>query len=225
MKWACKAATKGNARCRNLLDEPGFCSSHASDNIRESDQPDCVLYKFNVNKKWSAKMKEMGVRLIPFDFQAREEKHAAHARKFNREPFKFRGEIVDSGVPVFGKDGLQDVSVFELLTELATVYNVVDIHLRPTKPGGNPNMEVLVVSFSDGEEAVGNTDAFQELLRFLTSSCWGHCHVWANPPQDDGRVIHTVNTSHREDGKKPTCKLDFLDGIWDSVPIPSEVLS
>jgi|SRR3989344_3716067 len=221
MKYACKAATKGNARCRNLLDAPGFCATHPEATSAVSEQPDVVLYKTNVNRNWSRKLKELGVPLKQSDFEKREQQHVAHAIKHGREPFRFRGkdQPADSGVPVFGKDGLQEVSLYELLQELTTIYNVVDIHLRPTKPGGNQNMEVLVVSFSDGEELNTNTDAFQELMRFLASSCWGYCHVWANPPQDDGRIIHTVNSSHREDGKKPVQAVRFDDGLWATEPV------
>ena len=221
MKFACKAATRGNARCRNMVsDLGGLCSTHSEvPSLVVSDQPDVVLYKTNVNKNWSKRLKELGVQLKNPDFEAKEKKHIDHAKRFGREPFKFRGEIADSGVPVFGKDGLKEVSLYELLQELSTIYNVVDIHLRPTKPGGNPHMEVLVVSFSDGEEFVGNTDAFQELMRFLASSCWGHVHVWANPPQDDGRIIHTVNSAHRQDGAQPKQFVGFDDGRWDVQPV------
>ena len=221
MKYACRAATKGNARCRNLLDAPGFCAMHPQETAVLSDQPDVVLYKTNVNKKWSARMKELGVSLKQPDFEKREQQHVAHAIKHGRAPFRFRGkdQPADSGVPVFGQDGLTMVSLYDLLKELAETYNLVDIHLRPTKPGGNQNMEVLVVSFSEGDESNANTDAFQELLGFLASSCWGYCHVWANPPQDDGRVIHTVNSSHREDGKQPIQIVRFADGQWATEPV------
>lgn len=219
--YACTAPTEEGARCRHWAtegDADQFCAQHAG--MRNSGRtvekvlpPDCVEYKFNVNSKWAEELMKLGVELREQDFQAKEQKHFEHAQQYGREAYRFRKDIVDSGVPVFGPDGLVSVSVYELFRELVSAYEIVDIFLRPTKPGGNPRMKVLVVYFSHGEEQK-NTEAIEKLLEFLASSCWGHCHVWANPPGSTGKVKATVNISHREPEKTPAMILQFANGLF-----------
>jgi len=202
-----------------------FCSFHQKrwDDGMTVDivgRPDAVEFKFNVNEKWASQLMTMGVELRQPDFQAKEQKHIEHAEKHEREAFRYRKDIADSGVPVFGKDGLVNVSVYELFRELIEAYEIVDIFLRPTKPGGNQHMKVLVIYFSHGEKR-GNMEAIEEVLRFLASSRWGHCHVWANPPGSTGKIKNTVNTSHREPDKQPERVLRFNDGLFASEEVAS----
>lgn len=217
--YACKAATERGARCRNWAEgENGFCSFHKGrKDVEIAPRPDTVLYKFNLNESWSKKLLALGVPEKHPDFEAKEHKHIQHAQQYDRDAFRYRKDVADSGVPVFGKDGLRNVSMYEVLKELAAVYEVVDIHIRPRRDG-NRWMNVLVVSFSHGEKFISSDNAFQELLSFLSSSCWGYVHVWANPPQEDGRVIHTVNSSHREERKQPDLVLRLADGLWATEP-------
>jgi hypothetical protein len=185
------------------------CGQHKD--AERAPRPDVVLYKFNINDRWRDRFMALGIKEKTRDVQADTAKHEAHAAQFGRDAHRYR-QVADSGVPVFG-EGLQGVSLFDLLKELPTVYEVVDIHIKP-RSDGKPNMSVLVISFSNGKPTSANTEAFDELLRFLASSCWGFCHVWANPPQEDGRVIHTVNSSHREADQKAKQVLHFADGLW-----------
>jgi len=216
MSYACTAKIASGARCRNFVMNDGdrFCSQHsAMPRVEAISQPDTVLYKFNLNETWRKKMVALGVPVKEPNFQQKEQKHVEHAEQHGREAFRFRKDVADSGVPVFGPKGVQSVSLYEVLQELLEIYEVVDVHIRPRRDG-NRFMSVLVVSFSHGEKACSNTKAFQELLDFLSSSCWGYTHVWANPPQEDGRVVNTINSSHREEGKKATNVLRFDEGRW-----------
>ena len=217
--YACKAATKQRARCRYWAEgENGFCSPHerrreAGEMVETAPRPDTVLYKFNLNKTWTERLTRLGVPIKEQDFVAKEAMHVAHAEKHGRGAYVIRKNVADSGVPVFGEEGLVNVSLYEVLKELVDEYEIVDIHIQPRRDR-NRQMNVLVVSFSHGENAVTNTEALQELLDFLSSSCWGYCHVWANPPQDDGKVVHTVNSSHRKENKQPERILRFDEGLW-----------
>jgi|GEM_PF-3429862 hypothetical protein len=221
MKYACVAATEDRARCRNWMKENNpthLCGFHqsrqdAGQEVKRISQPDVIEYKFNLNKTWACRLRELGVSFKEQDFAAKEAKHIAHAEEYGRDPFRFREGVSDSGVPVFGEEGLVKVSVYELLQELVRFYEVVDIFIRPRRDGTR-HMEVLVVRFFNGKECETNTQAFQQLLSFLASSCWGHCHIWANPPRGDGLIIDTVNSAHREEGQKPQQIVRFTGGLW-----------
>lgn len=216
--YACIAKTQKGARCRNwAADDSGLCA-HCKNKeaVQIVGQPDAVEYKFNINKNWANRLMDLGVEFRERDFYAKEGAHKEHAEKHGRQAYRFRKDVVDSGVPVFGTDGLVNVSVYEVFRELVETYEIVDIRIQDTKPGkhgGNTHMKVLVVYFAHGE-AKKNTDAIDELLRFLSSSRWGHCHVWANPPGQTGKVKDTVNISHREQDLQPERALRFANGLW-----------
>ena len=223
MSYACTAATERGARCRNIAEPHGawMCTQHNSllaegKDVLKAPLADTVLFKFNLNNRWRDKLLTLGVPMKARDVEAEEAKHVAHAEAFDREAYRYR-DVADSGVPIFGKEGLQNVSLYEMLQELVTTYEVVDIHIKERRDGAKW-MSVLVISFSHGQQAERNTEAFQELLSFLASSCWGYVHVWANPPQEDGRIIHTVNSSHREQDKTPELALHLAGGLWSSKP-------
>jgi len=225
MQYACTAATERNARCRRdslSCDKDLFCQQHASmrdagQTVSKATAPDTVLYKFNVNGRWRQMLVDLGVPENNPDFEAKEAKHVAHAKEYGREAYAIRKDVADSGVPVFGVSGLCNVSLYETLQDLLAEYEVVDIHLRPRRDGSKV-MHVLVISFSHGGRSISSQPALDETLEFLSSSCWGHCHVWANPPQEDGRLVATVNTSHREENKQPEQVLRLGKGLWAIEP-------
>jgi len=218
--YACTAATEEGARCRNFVETPGeFCGFHktrkeAGGEVSFAPKPDLVLLKFNLNPNWRERFVALGVAEKPLLSPEKEKEHVQQAEKFGRQAYRFR-QIADSGVPVFGSEGITSgVSLYKLLKEFLETegYQVTDIHLRPRR---DKRMYVLVINLSQqGEETVLSSEAIMELLRFLAVSCWGYCHVWANPPAEDGRVIHTVNSSHREPEKKPSVELRFNNGLW-----------
>jgi len=214
--YACTARTERGARCRTLLKSGVRCNRHGHQGAERAPKPHVVLLKFNINQKWKSKFVRLGVKVT--DEQKDRSRHEAHARTFGRNPYRYR-QVADSGVPVFGPPGLKSVSLDQLIQELVNTYKyeTVDIHIKPRKDG----MSVLVLSFSNDQPAVepASPAALEELLRFLSSACWGYVHVWANPPQADGRVIHTVNSAHREESKGASL-LHFADGLWSVEHVP-----
>ena len=224
MVYACTGQTQKGARCRGWAQDGKLCTAcQKKEGLQIVGEPDAVEYKFNVNQNWVRRLTALGVEIRDRSFAEKEAAHLAHAEKFGREGYRYREDVVDSGVPVFGPDGLTSVSVYELFLELIDRYEIVDIFMRPTKPGGNQNMKVLVIYFSHGEKR-GNTEAIEEVLNFLSSSRWGHCHIWANPPGGNGKVKCTVNISHREPDLKPEQVVRFSGGLW-SVEPATEVLA
>jgi len=221
MVYACKAETKGRGRCRNwALNENGFCSFHQrlkeeGKEVKLAQKPDIVLVRFSINPKRSSRLEVFGIpKKGPLSIQ-KDWSHQDQAQKLGRQPFRYR-QIPDSGVPVFGREGLQDVSIYRLLTEeLPQLYEISDIHLRPRK---DEKMDILTITFIDIHQesapfAVSEA-AFKEISDFLGASCWGYCHIWANPPNEQGKIVHTLNASHRLPEKKPKQILIFDDGFW-----------
>ncbi len=215
MVHTCVGKTAGGARCRNTVPElGGRCPSHAG-TADVAGRPDTLLFRLNMNEKRAQAFTALGVPEKNPDIQAKEQQHIAHAQEYNRDAFRYR-QIADSGVPVFGKEGISGVSTFELLKELlnAEGYRMLDIHIRPRRDQDR-NMRVLVLTLSrQGEDAKVSSTVIDELLRFLATSSWGFVHVWANPPREDGKVIHTVNISHRQQDVKPAVRLQFNQGLW-----------
>ncbi len=227
MRYACKAATKGNARCRNKAAEgEQFCSSphlamqKAGEMVRLSSQPDVVLFKCKINPGWVEKLKGLGVPFSQPDFAAKEAAHVEHAKQYGRDPHAIRKDVADSGTPVFGKWGLTDVATFKTFQELLDVYNIVAVHIQPSHPKAkNQAMKVLVIRSSWGEECDSTTDAYQEILRFVAVGSWEHCHIWENPPNNNGEIVHTVNMAHRPEDQKPRpakVALHFSESGWST---------
>lgn len=217
---ACEAATQSRARCRhNAVPESILCAMHkkAEDEgvqISRAPKPDVVLYKFNINPAWKERFLLLGVKEENYDTVAKEAKHVAHAEAYRREAYAVRKDVADSGVQVFGSEGLKNVVLSPMIRELAAAYSVVGLHIRPRRDQSE-KMSVLVVSFAQTGEATTNKMALQLLLEFSDKSSWGFCHVWANPPQlEDGRIIHTVNSGHRQDLVLAGLALHFAGGLW-----------
>ncbi len=233
MSYACTHLTEQGARCRNWA-EPGgnwMCSQHnalvaAGKSAERVKLPDSVDYKFNINDRWAERLIAEGVEVREQDFEAKEKQHVAHAEQYGRKAYHLRENIADFGVPVFGPQGLANVSVYELFKELLDAYEIVDVYIHPMWPGKNERMRKLVVYFANGSKREPNKKAIDSLLEFLSSSCWGHVHVWANPPGFTGKIKDTVNISYREQDQTPELVLRLADGMWSSktyVPPAAEV--
>ena len=187
--------------------------------IELAPSPDTILVKFNINPNWTQRFEEAGVpRKIPTEVFL-EEKHIAQARHVARDPYRFRG-TADSGTPVFGDQGASNVSIIRLIGELQeNGYEPQGVHIRTRT---NKKFDVLVIPFSR-EISEGNSislpnKALDLLKEFLRLSCWGYVHIWANPPDEAGKIVHTVNLSHREPDKKPDEHLCFNHGLWALTP-------
>ena len=222
--YACTAETEdGRGRCRNNAndgDPDRYCSFHAQQRdggkeVKKASRPKKVLFKANINPRWAAQFKALGIPEKHPDFQRQNETHAADAARVGREAYAVRANIADSGVPVFGKNiGLQNCIVVEPLSTLMQGYRLTDIHLFQRRDKGA--MSVLVVTFEEGSEGAEITLPL-DIAKFFALSNWGFVHVWANPPKEDGTVVHTVNLSHKsmEAAKQ---QLLFADGLWTAKP-------
>ena len=216
--YACIAVTQEGARCRNFVSTAGVCWLHQKEKdegkeVKFAPSPDTILIKFNINPKWAQEFELAGVpRRRPYEVEL-EEKHIVQALKIDRDPYRFR-DIADSGVPVFGDQGVSNVSILGLIGELQkNGYQLKGVHIRTRK---QKKFDVLVVPFIRGESE-GNSvilkKALELLQEFLRLSCWGFVHVWANPPEK-GKVVHTINLGHREPQKSPQWSLCFNHGLW-----------
>jgi len=219
VQYACVAATQEGARCRNFVENPGkMCEAcqklkAKGEEVKFAPSPDTILVKFNINPGWTQKFEEAGIpRRFPSEVTL-EEKHIAQAQQVNRDPYRFR-ETADSGVPVFGPQGVSEVSIFQLLEELREKgYQTQGVHIRTRR---EKKFDVLVIPFTLGIEKNSTSlpEKALELLReFLKLSCWGFVHIWANPPEK-GKIVHTVNLSHREPQQSPQWNLCFNHGLW-----------
>jgi len=221
--YACIAAAGHGGRCRNLAVQPPkilFCKNHSSDHSPTAPNPDRIFLKVRTNERWRDDLQQAGlhfVRRTAEKEQRLEQKHIAHAESVGRAAYAIR-QTADSGVPVFGKNGIQFVSLRQLHGELTqrAGYQRVGGHVLEK---GNFDMLTLVLEYEYGPISNGNSTpipptAQSIIARLLATQRWGFTHVWANPPGPDGRIVHTVNVSHRENDKPAIGDLIFLDGFW-----------
>jgi hypothetical protein len=218
--YACIAATQKGARCRNFVSKAvDICWRHQKEKdegkeVKLAPSPNTILVKFNINPSWTQQFEKAGVpRKRPFEVEL-EEKHIAQARKLDRRAYEYR-DIADSGVPVFGPQGSSEVSILGLLEELQREgYQPQGVHIRTR---AQKKFDVLVIPFVRGSESNSTLPkrALELLQEFLRLSCWGFVHVWANPPDGQGKVVHTINLGHREPEKSPQWTLCFNHGLWN----------
>lgn len=222
IKYACQAMTEQGARCRYFvtlpleLPENVFCSLHEEKakegKVTVAPPPDVILFKFRVNPNWYERLLRSGIELRRISPQGkREMKHIMHAKKYRRAPYRFRG-MADSGTPVFGKEGLPNVGLSQVWSEiLSSGYGVKEIFLSPR--AGEP-MATLTVVLQQKGGFFGPRINRRELYRFMFATSFGFAHVWANPPQENGLIVHTVNLVQRIPQKEPSVFLTFNKGLW-----------
>lgn len=223
--YACIASTQEGARCRNSVETAGeMCKLHQREKregkeVKLAPSPNTVLVKFNINLNWTQKFEQAGIpRRFPQEV-ALEEKHIAQARRLGRGAYEYR-DIADSGVPVFGSQGASEVSILGLLGELQEAgYKPQGVHIRTRT---QKKFDVLVIPFgrgiSEGNSTLLPKKALDLLREFLRLSCWGFVHIWTNPPDVQGKIVHTVNLGHREPGRPPRWNLCFSHGLWAVEP-------
>lgn len=207
--YACTGATDFQGRCRNQATSGGRCVEHP-DALR-APEPQVVLLKFNVNSQRGQELEVAGIPRKAADWLSREEKHVEHARDNRREAYRFR-DVADSGVPVFGKQGAMAVQVLPAWQELSVAgFHLRDIHLVSRRDG---KMDILVMSLAKERESAAPSSLAAQLVTNILASSWEFVHVWANPPQKDGAVVHTVNCVNRQPDQKRPNLLQFQDGLW-----------
>lgn len=220
--YACIAAAGHGGRCRNMAVRPPevlFCSRH-SDKSPTAPVPDRVFVKIRVNERWRDSLKNAGLHIVrrtPEKEAELEQRHTEHAESVGRQAHVIR-QVADSGVPVFDKNGIQFIGLCQLHGELTKAgYQRVGGHVLEKATTGGFVMLTLVLEYS--QTASNNSTpippaAQPVIARLLATRRWGFTHVWANPPDADGKIVHTVNASHREDDKPAIGNLIFMDGFW-----------
>ena len=215
-QMACRAAEKG-MRCRVMVDGE-FCDRHQGWTER-APQPDVILIKFFGLKEELAILTKDGVRVVPYKSET-EEKHRQQAQEYGVDFYQYRQTLGDSGTAVFGKKGARFISVADLIIELMNAgYNITDCHIKEKAD----QSKVVVTTFTFTQEEQEESDLFLDqkaadiVLNLLTTErIWGKVDVWANPPRQDGEVIHTVNC-HSWGKLEPrqfiNC-LVFQEGLW-----------
>jgi hypothetical protein len=170
--------------------------------------PDLVLVKCFISSQYTSDLLDAGVHYTEKkNRKVIDHQHAEQARAIGRDPDQYR-KVPDSGVPIFGKDGLKNVGILSMLGELGEVgYRVTACHIEP---GRDQNKDVIVLAFGrDGEEV----QLPHELTMFIGANSWSVGHIWANPPNGDGQVVNTANFIGRQI-QPPKCELKFAGGLW-----------
>ncbi len=222
MEYACKAGIRGGvARCRNMAPCPE--PSHRDGSAPAAPQPDVVLVKVNLSGGWDPRFAAAGIPLFgrsPERSWALAAQHRAQAEQLGRNPFAIRDEgepeSADSGCPVFGKAGAQLVAIKEVVPDLFLAgFRLVGKPHRLARQN-KPPVRLVLEFAKDG-------DLFPKfpwaLYQELITTCFGQVDVWANPRDQRGEVVHTVNCGRRDDKGTPSHQIRFADGDWDAVKI------
>jgi len=234
----CKAGiVNGAARCRNLAMEGSeFCSlpAHQAIDAKAAPMPDVVLLWFSLSDSWVGRFKTFLNVLSRTPRRQRElnKKHIAIAETIGRDPHATRNGIVDSGSPVFGAAGIKDHEVWaaNVIEDLANAEFFISKALVSEKQiykGKNVYTESrLLIEFrraGDGFEGAP-IELLGDLFAEFGDASFEKVMVWANPPNDKGEVVHTVNFRGRQIGKPADCALRFYGtNDWLLAAIPPEV--
>lgn len=196
-----------------------------------------IMVKFAISRGETANLIEAGVRRVQVDHKQQEEQHRAVAQRLGQDPFAARPgkKIADSGTQVFGSNGLKDVLVSEVLSDLKKAgYRLVDTHITDNRKG----QDFAVLLFADKAVILkrrnGISSAAEQQINNLLEATWPYCHVWANPPATDGYLIenlaglveigdgltvHTVNCVGRANATSPLTNLRFQSKQWYPTPV------
>ncbi|MDO8577260.1 MAG: hypothetical protein Q7R55_00060 [Candidatus Wildermuthbacteria bacterium] len=178
--------------------------------------PDVVLLRMNVNARASFRLQEGGIERRPADWLQREERHLEHAQARGSQG-NAEVPFVTSGTPAFGngREGVRMVRIRSAWDELTKGgYRLKDIHLIPHR--NNPEMDILVLGLQKGvSELPFPSSRAKEMVEQFLGSTWQFVHVWLNPPQINGEVVHTVNCVHRRSEDPEQCLRIAEDGSWN----------
>ena len=217
MEYACMGRIEHDGRCPKLREIKHFipvipgikvwCENHIKTK-EPAPLPDAIFTKFTLLREEGGYLKGLGVRWS--DGQANPNSSKRDPNTLGR----IRKGIKDSGCPVFGNDGVFRVSLAPMASELIEKrkWNIADVRLRP---GKKPSEAILTVVISGkASEEVALPEKVQEKLALLLSSVRQQVHIWANPRNAEGQVIHTVNCVGRGYEDIGERHLDFQDGLW-----------
>ena len=221
--YACTARNENGARCRNNALEGSsnyYCAQHeqmrrAGKPVQKIGLPDLILLKSNVSDdwehEWAQTLLRVGVpRVVEQTAEEKAREHAAHAEQFGRKAGTYGR--VDSGVAVFGKQGLVDINLEQCFSELRTAYGGISSAQLTNGRRGNP---VLVIAFSKTEKAVAIEPAvMSSLLEYFSLGSFGRVNVYANPPKNGKGIVDTVNCDFRKEVGRAKQRLTLAGGEW-----------
>lgn len=222
-------------RCRKMAADPPrvpLCKKHL-ENWQEGSSvaspPDLVLIKvtFPSSIDWRRDFQDLSFRLIERDREKTkklDEQHAQQATAFNRRAYVVRKERSDSGVQVFGQEGLKNASLGLLDGELIKAgFELAGSHVLDRSWEGQLTLVLEYAAPAARTKVTSNSlpvpgRAAGFVRRQLgMSKNWGTVHIWANPPslKPDARglIVHTVNAGVGRDDI-PAVLLTFNGGLW-----------
>lgn len=211
---ACRALTESGGRCRKMVEGVGLCDMHYG---RSAIGPaGVVLLKPRPNANWAERLIRAGVPVRERSAERERQldaQHAQQAAETHRSDTRYR-EKPDSGVPVFGRDGITSVCVHPIWNELCNMgYRCTDVHMF-RKEG--ETMYNLVMQFCRVGKAVELPAEAWSLLHDFLNVMWGFVHVWSNPPRpSDALRVDTIVPAHRKPDEQSARRLVFDHGCWN----------
>ena len=231
---SCKAGVDGGAaRCRNMaVAGSDYCSlpAHQAEGRKASPSPDVVLLWFGLNKANSASFEEFLAAKIHTRRQMREiaKRHVVQAEALGRNPNAVRKGVIDSGSPVFGADGVKGHRVWAgntIDTLGAAGYFLSNAKVVKSQGPHGENSRLLLELRMEGDGFEGTArDFLGDTFADFADCTFGQVRVWANPPNERGDIVHTLNFGARQLGLLPDCAIAF-DGTndWNLAEIPPTV--
>lgn len=209
-------------RCRRWAQDPPnnlFCAGHQNHPTLAS-LPDRVFVKMTLphSPDNMRDIEEFCFHVVDRDREKQqilETKHAQHAQKFGREAYSVRKNTSDSGVQIFGRDGIHDMSMMFVDGNLIKVgLERIGGHVLDKAHEGKL---VFVVEYTSipNPTATKIPTRTEPYLRRLLGNCWGTIHIWANPPRvGDGVIVHTINAGSLKRDKIPSGNVILAEGFW-----------
>ena len=226
--YACPAKIENGSRCRkNAIESSSnyYCEQHekmhlAGKHVDKVGPADLTLVRCNVsddwNHEWVQTLLSLGVpKVADQSAEQKDAEHAKHAAEFRRKAGAY-GRI-DSGVAVFGKNGLADVCLEQMFSDLRGVYGgVSSLHLTT----GRKQNPVLEIAFSKSEPAIQIAPAvMSSLFEYIGLASFGYCTVYSNPPKEGKGIVDTVNVDFRQEIGRGVQTLRHAGGEWANEPI------
>lgn len=230
--YACEAAVlDGMARCKRTV-KP--CPDHPGKSPK-APKPEAIWLNMPLYPMLDAVLEQLGVWLNIVDVQTAERIRQArreHAKQIGVSVESRRtGPEEDSGCKVFGEGGVPQGSIAGLLSELLRAGFEPVIFYREQK-AGKKNNRLKVFLTADGFEPWEGYIATilagrqpgrgkvlpTELLDHFGSVVYNYVHVFANPCDEFGHVVHSVNPAGFGRGEAEF-RVAYHDGLWAVKPL------
>ena len=224
-------------RCRKMAVDPPktpICRRHIDgwyEGHPIAPSPDIVLLKvsFPSTSSWRRDFGDLGFRFVDRGREKTKQldkQHPQHAEAFGRGAYVIRKNRSDSGVKVFGDEGLKNAGLGLIDGELTKAgLELASSHVLDRSWEGQ--LTLVLEYASNVARSQINTSSFPvpgRAIGFVRSQLgmsrnWGTVHVFANPPSlkpdSRGVIFHTINVGVGRDDV-PSVLLTFNAGLWGS---------